>query len=464
MCNFPDETTFTLQKFFIENKKESLIIDQYGTSSFSEIITNALILARSIYSNIGKNKRIAVPAFHSVRFVESLLAVMFSGNICIPVNPHLTPEQLKKIVWKFKIDDVIDQSFSGTETGNISLPEIIPEDIAIALLTSGSTGEPKAVALTQQNIFSNALSVIKSMKLENPGKVAIILPLYHSFALVTQLITTLITGGSIYMVPEFKFPGELINFIRDNNIETIAGVPTNFKLLLMGNELIFESVKHITIAGSSLDPGFAENIKKAFPNSEIWVGYGLTEAGPRVTAINDSEPQFKLGAVGRPVDRVQVKINNHEVIVKGPSIMKEYLDDPLTTSEKITNKWLHTGDLGFLDQEGYLYIKGRKDDIFSSGGEKISPLTIERIINKYPEVHSSAVYGEEDSILGNKIIALVQLKEGKLLRPKDLLEHCRKYLENYFVPHKFFKVTSLPLTPNGKLQRKELPKCPKEKF
>lgn len=467
MNHLLDESSFTIQSLLLKSETDGYINDHTGCSSFSEILNNSQKLAKNIYSGTGKSdspKRILIPAFHSKLFVESLLAVMFSGNLAIPVNPFLTQGQLKKIKRKFKINYILDKSFPEPGKKKGKLPEIYPDDPAFALLTSGSTGEPKAVALTQKNIFSNAFSVIKTMKLENPGKIAIILPLYHSFALVTQLITTLITGGQIFMAPDFKFPGELINFIRDNQIETLAGVPTNFKLLLMGNELSFESVKHITIAGSSLDPVFAENINKAFPNAKLWVGYGLTEAGPRVTAINDSEPAFKFGSVGKPVAQVMVKIENNEVLVKSPSIMKGYLDDQKTTDQKIIAQWLHTGDLGRIDENGYLYIKGRKDDIFSSGGEKISPLTIERILNKHPAIHSSAVYGKPDSILGNKIIALIQFREDLSVRPGDLLVHCQKYLENYLIPHKFMKVESLPLTSNGKLQRKELPLCQKEKL
>jgi long-chain acyl-CoA synthetase len=465
MNYFLDYSPFTIQGYLLKNKYDKCFIkDQTGKSSFSEIFINSSDLAKNIFSQNGKNKRYLIPAYHNTFFVESLLAVILSGNIAIPVDPDLTGEHLKKITKKFKIDFIFDKPFPASENQADMLPEIKPDDSVLALLTSGSTGEPKAVVSTIRNILSNAFSVITTMQLENPGKVAIILPLYHSFALVTQLITTLITGGQIFMTPDFKFPGELIDFIVENQIETIAGVPTNFKMLLMGNGIKFESVKHITVAGAALDPVFADNMKNSFPNAKIWVGYGLTEAGPRVTAINDSEPEFKLGSVGRPIDKVDIKIKNNEVLVKGPSIMKGYLDDQKTTYRKIINEWLYTSDLGKIDENGYLYIIGRKDDVFNSGGEKISPLTIERVLNKHPAIHFSAVYGETDPVLGNKIIALIQTEENVSLLPKDLLIYCKKHLENYLIPHKFMKVKSLPLTSNGKLQRKELPLCQKKKL
>jgi long-chain acyl-CoA synthetase len=453
------ESSLSFQELLLRNNNEKNIIKDSATLSFNEVFSNAINLAKSIYAIKGKGNRLLVPAFHNIRFVQTLLAIIFSGNIAVPVNPNLPAEQLKKITDKFKIENIPDFVKQGD-----FLPEIKPDDPALVILTSGSTGEPKAVSLTHHGILANALSVIKSMGLEKPGKIAIMLPLYHSFALVTQLITTLISGGQIYLVPEFKFPGELIQFINDNKIETLAGVPTNFKMILMGNELVFSLVKHITVAGAALEPVFAQRIKKAFPNASLWVGYGLTEAGPRVTAINDSEPAFKLGSVGKPIEDVEIKIKNHQVLVKSPSVMAGYLDDQKTTSEKIIAHWLYTGDLGQIDKNGYLFISGRKDDIFISGGEKISPLSIEKIINKYPGVNTSAVYGEPDSILGNKIIALIQTKENVIMKPKDLLLHCRKFLENFLVPHKFMKVTSLPLTANGKLQRKELSQCQKEKL
>ncbi len=441
----------------------NFIKDENSISTFSELARESIANAKKIFANFGTGKRFFISADHSVFFVEAFLSVAASGNIAIPVNPSLPTEQLKDLAHKFKIDYIIEDHYPQMKK-IFKIPELSGDNGAMALLTSGSTGDSKAVVLSHLNILANAASVIESMNIENPGTVALMLPLYHSFALVTQMVTTLLTGGQILMVPDFELPGELIKFIIQNQINTIAGVPTSFKLLLMGNTLKFEHLKHITIAGAALDAALSVEIKKAFPNASLWVGYGLTEAGPRVTAISDNQPEFVHGSVGKPIKGVELKIIDDEVLVKSPSIMVKYLDDKKTTAKKIIDGWLHTGDLGRLDENGHLYITGRKDDIFISGGEKISPLAIERILNKHPDIFSSAVSGENDPIMGSRIIALLQLRESKKIKIRDVIEHCQKHLEHHLVPHKFFKVNALPLTPNGKLKRKELPLCQKEKI
>lgn len=449
------ELVKTENSYFIKDNKECF--------SFSDIAINALQNAKNIQNSIGQKKRFFISAKHTCFFLNAFLSVSASGNFAIPFNPLLSDEQLSELAGRFKADFIIRDVLDFPESLS-TLKEPGEDSSEIILLTSGSTGDPKGVVLSQKAIFSNAVSVIRSMKLENPGNVGIILPLYHSFALVTQVITTFLTGGNIFLFPDFRLPGELFNFILNNNIETIAGVPSTFRLLLIGNTPCFENVKHITIAGGALEPLFGEKIKKAFPNAEIWVGYGLTEAGPRVTAIPYSDPKFSSGSVGKPIENVNISTNKGCVCVKSPSLMSCYLDDPEITSEKLNDGWLCSDDLGKIDEDGYLYISGRKDDIFISAGEKVSPVAIERVLNSFPGIDISAVYSETDDIMGNIPVALVKQKDNHVLRVKDLKSFCHKHLESHLIPRKFYKVYDLPLTPSGKLKRKELPQWQKEKI
>lgn len=458
----------TLQDFLDNQSNEynnSLIKDNSSSLSFKNLFQKIKLNSQNIYNNFGTQKRFLIAANNNIFFTEALLSVICSGNIAIPVNPELNENQISQLINKFHIDYYIKDKLPDISNKDLNpLPDLLPETPALALFTSGTTGEAKLVVMSHENILFNAYSVIKTMNLSKPENLGLILPLYHSFALITQLITTLLTGGNIFFAGNNKYYDELSEFIIKNQINTIAGVPTNFKMLLFGQDKKYDSVKHITVAGASLDKNLAEEIKKSFFNAEIWVGYGLTEAGPRVTAINYNDPKFLKGSVGKPINEVEIKLLNNEILVKSQSNMIEYLDDSDATNKKINHGYLYSGDTGFIDEEGYLYITGRKDDIFMSGGEKISPLLIEKVINHHPDIANCAVFGEEDQIMGKRIIAVIKLKEEKKIRAKELLIHCSGLLDKNQIPHKFFKTEELPMTPNGKIMRKELPLCRKEKI
>ncbi|MFN8577058.1 MAG: class I adenylate-forming enzyme family protein [Candidatus Sericytochromatia bacterium] len=446
----------------LNNKKYSnyIINDGLESISFFDFFSR---VKENISSIKVSSKRFFIKANNDIFFIESLFSIIFSGNIAIPINPEFTKEKIDFLKEKFNIDYIIYDSFPKINENNNDF-KISSETPALAIFTSGTTGEAKAVLMSHKNILFNAYSVIKTMNISNPENIGIILPLYHSFALITQLITSFITGANIYLLPKTNNYKDFSDFIIKNKINTMAGVPTNFKMLLFGENKEYPNVKHITIAGASLDKKLAEKIHKSFFNSEIWVGYGLTEAGPRVTAINYNDPKFHNGSVGKSINGVEIIVKDNDILINSKSNMICYLDDKDSTDKKIIDSYLYSGDTGYIDEDGYLYITGRKDDIFISSGEKISPLIIEKVLNYHPNIVNSAIFGEYDDILGKRIIAVVKLKDESIIKAKDLLLHCSNLLEKHQIPHKFFKTNELPMTPNGKIMRRELPKCQKEKI
>lgn len=456
----------TLNDFFNlisdNNYSNYKLNDNLYSLKFDDFFKEVKENSQNIYANYGTKKRFFIKANNNIFFVKALFSIICSGNIAIPINPDINNEKINELKDKFNIECIIEEKIPDIKLNGNILPDISSKNPAIALFTSGTTGESKLVLMSHENILFNSYSVIESMNISNPKNIGIILPLYHSFALITQLITTFITGGNIYFAPKTKHYNDFSEFILKNNINTLAGVPTNFKMILFGEKKQYPNIEHITIAGASLDKNLAEQISQRFINAELWVGYGLTEAGPRVTAINCKNQKFNQGSVGKPIKGVEISIKDNEILVKSDSNMICYLDDIDSTSNKIINNYLYSGDTGFIDEDGYLYITGRKDDIFISSGEKISPILIEKILNNHPDIINSAVFGENDSIIGQKIIALVKLKNN--IKSKDLLIHCSKLLDKHQIPHKFFKVNELPMTPNGKIMRRELPLWKKEKI
>lgn len=444
-------------------KKNSFTIsDNSTTLTFNELYKSILEQKEKIRNEIGCYKRCLVMANNSISFVIDFLATIYSKNLPIITNPTFSQDKIDYIVNKFSILAILNEN-KLKKLENMSKKEKLENEF-LSLFTSGSTGDEKIVVLSEEAIYHNAKSVIENMNLLNPENIAIILPLYHSFALVTQLITTLITGGNIFIKDNKTFFGDLIAFIKDNKINTIAGVPTNFKMLLLGNNELFTSIKHITVAGAALEVSFAEKMKKSFPNAQIWVGYGLTESGPRVTAIEYNDKKFSEGSVGKPISDITTFISEEEILVKSNSNMLYYLDDDLNTNLKKKDNIIYSGDTGYLDEEGYLYIVGRKDDIFISGGEKISPLMIEKIINSYEGIENSVVFPENDSFLGKKPSVVIKIKNNCKVNPKELYNYCTTFLDKNIIPKTFYKTDEIPLTSNGKLKRNEVSKCKKEKL
>lgn len=450
---------FDLLKHLLKNES-NFINDKNNKITFSDIAKSSFIIAEGIKQKYTANNYVFLQSYKTIDFVKKFFGIILSNNIPIVINPNLNKNQflrLKEDIQHLEIDFESLENLCFEEK-NFNFFDL--EKPAMALLTSGSEGNPKVVIMSHRGIFNNINSVIDTMDLKNPENVGIILPLYHSFALITQLLTTFVSGGNIFLSDTITYPEEIESFIFDNKINTISGVPSNFNFLISYSEKAIKDVKHITCAGASLEINLSEKIEKKFPNANLWVGYGLTEAGPRVTAINNKDNKFKKHSVGKPIFNTEIEIIDEEVVVKSNSLMLGYLNHK---SENIKDSKLFSGDTGYIDDDGYLYITGRKDNVFLSNGEKIYPQQIEKVLNTHESILSSAIYGEYCDISGNKIVALIKLKDNQVLNRKELIKHCRANLDNYMVPYTFFEVDSLPMTDNGKIRRKDLKEWIKKK-
>ncbi|HEY9842106.1 MAG: class I adenylate-forming enzyme family protein [Candidatus Sericytochromatia bacterium] len=349
----------------------------------------------------------------------------------------------------------------GPEVSRPALPLLhpAPDAPALVLFTSGSSGEPKGVVLSHGQILANLQAVAAGMALETPDSVGVMLPLHHSFALITQVLLTLWTGGELHLMPAHWLPGERLAYLQQQRLHRLAGVPTHFRLLLDDEAVQLPDLRHIKVAGAALEPGLGQRILGACPAATLWVGYGLTEAGPRVSAIDHHDRHFATGSAGRALPGVQLKIAQGELLVRSPALMSGYLDQPEATAAALHDGWLATGDTACLE-DGYLYILGRRDEMFLVAGEKIAPLEIEKVLLGCAGVTGAAVYGEPDPVFGHRLVALIQ---GETELPA-LRRHARRQLPPEKRPQSWYAVNQLPLTANGKLRRKELPQWPKQAF
>jgi acyl-CoA synthetase (AMP-forming)/AMP-acid ligase II len=279
----------------------------------------------------------------------------------------------------------------------------------------------------------------------------------------------LLSGGRLRFVPDFRNPLQTAKLITSEGLETFCGVPSTFYALGILHPMApfaMPTIRVVCSAGAAMDQSRLDVIRKIFPNARIFNNYGMTEAAPRISYVRDDDARFLEGTCGRPMRGVEVRVVDpvtHQplpekqtgmIVVRGPNITAGYLNDEEQTQKAFTaDGFLISGDLGYLDQ-GYLYIRGRQDDVFNVGGEKVSPIEIERALLELEPVEACAVAGFRDERRGMVPIAFVKLRRPTARR--ELTTALKGKLTTAKIPPRFFEVRSFPMTANAKLQRRAL--------
>ena len=352
------------------------------------------------------------------------------------------------------------------EPDRFSAVERRDEDLAVILYTSGTTDVPKGVALSHANLESNARSAAQLSELDRSDWGVAVLPLSHSYGL-TLMNAGHLLGSRAALLRWFN-PEEVLKTIQEFQAVSMSGVPTMFVYLLNFADASRYDTSSMRLWGSGAAPLPAEIIEpfeRKF-GGKIVEGYGLTEASPVVSAHRLSGAR-KLGSVGQPIPGVHVSIQDDEdrmmptgdvgeVCVKGPNVMVGYYKNPEETARTIRDSWLHTGDMGRLDGDGFLYIVERKKDLIIRGGFNIYPREVEEALYAFPAVTEAAVVGVPDPLMGEEVRAFLVLKEGIHATAGEVIAFCQSRLARYKCPKEIRFVDSLPKSPIGKILRKEL--------
>ena len=350
-----------------------------------------------------------------------------------------------------------------------------PDDTAVMLYTSGTTGQAKGAELTHLNMLMNAM-VVREISLPIIGGAveniaAVTLPLFHSTGQTAQMNAVLYAGGTLVLLPRFD-PAALLDVIKRERITHWVGVPTMYWALLeharknnVDVSTVAETLRLAVSGGAPMPVELMKAFEQTF-NVRIVEGYGLSETAP-VAAFNHLERPSKPGTVGQPVFGVEIRCVDDndervaagmpgEVVIRGHNVMKGYYKRPEATAEATRNGWFHTGDIGIVDDEGYLSIVDRKKDMIIRGGQNVYPRELEEVLLTHPVVSQAAVIGVPDPRLGEEVKAFIVLRPGATATEDELVEWSKQQFAAYKYPRRIEFRTELPMSATGKILKREL--------
>ncbi|WP_150300817.1 class I adenylate-forming enzyme family protein [Pseudomonas profundi] len=435
-------------------------------------------------------------------------AIMRAGAIVLPVMHVLHPKEIgfiaevsgaSAIITQHSILPVIQQAVAGLDlpplllvsglgepttdaavrmldlhsliqngTGALEQPQLQPDDTAVILFTSGTTGQPKGVMLTHRNLYSNAAAAaaLADMEDDPPGVTLGVLPLAHIYGF-TSANTLFLRGGAMVILPKFGV-AEVCQAIQEHKVRRFSAVPAMIHALVADPVTAQYDLSSLEIVGSGSAPlpvSLVSAFKARF-GADIYEGYGLSEAAPTVSAHRVGEV-LKPGSVGRAFPGVELRIIDDagrpvptgeigELLVRGENITPGYYRNEAATSAAIRDGWLHTGDVARLDEDGYLYIVDRQKDLILRGGFNIYPRDLEELISTHPAVAEVAVVGVPSERMGEEVIAVVVQAPHASASESELLTYCQEHLAKYKTPRAVIFLSALPRNGVGKVLKKTL--------
>jgi acyl-CoA synthetase (AMP-forming)/AMP-acid ligase II len=420
------------------------------------------------------------------------LGAMYAG--CVPVliderahapsSEELFSKASAKAAWTFKPkhrDGAVKSGFPQL-SGNFeprpasSLPpaECSNDDLAVLMPTSGSTGVPRLVKVSHGNLIANTEAIIRSQQLAADERAMLIMPVSYCFG-ASILHTHLYRGGAVVFDSRFMFPDRVLQAINTYGCTTFAGVPTVYNILLRRSNLrsiALPSLRRFLQAGGALAPENIQEFRSIVPHADFYAMYGQTEATSRISCLPAARVDEKPGSVGPPLDNLSVRIvddlgqqlrhgQTGEIQVSGPSVCAGYLDDPEASRSKFDQGWLKTGDLGCVDEDGCLWIKGRTSDFIKIRGYRVSLTEVEARVAAIAGVRECAVAGVPHPEAGEALAVFIVKEDGDsdgaaLVEPA-LVEKIRQALPAQWTCASVRVVAELPRTANGKIARSELP-------
>jgi len=493
---------------FQANKRKNKVALFVGDRkiTYKEILDTANKLAAFLAQNgVQKGDKVALFLRNSPEFIYSIFAVSKLGAILVPINTFLKEEELSYIledsgssvlIASAIHDNVVNKSkasqlcnfilWEGEEVvkgeqhlhfdtalqtkGEVPPMPSLLEETAVIVYTSGTTGKPKGAMLSNKNILSNADSGRRTINVKPRDRGIVFLPMFHSFTFSIGVMLPLYVGASFVIIQSIQPFSNIFKQTLTKHVTIFFGIPDVYNALAKAKLpwyfMWFNRIRAFISGAAALQPKTLDAMAKKFKRATLLEGYGLSEASPAV-CMNTFKKQ-KAGSVGTALYGYEMKIVNEEmeelpnggigdIIVKGDNVMQGYLGRPEATDETIVNDWLLTGDMGYMDDEGFLFIVDRKKDLIISKGINIYPREIEEIIDAFEGVGACAVIGIVDEKSGEVPVVYIELSEGiEALDERGLKKYMREHLANYKVPKQIHVISELPKNATGKVLKRVL--------
>lgn len=451
-----------------------------GTLTFSQLKRKSEAFAKKLVSlGVKKHKAVAILSPNKLDMVIAIHALSYLEALVVMLNIRLTKKELEYQIDQSEVSFIITteelrkdkalqrplqktyEEIHAYAQSDVELAtEINLSEPFTMMFTSGTTGLPKAVVHTYGNHWWSAISSALNLGLHKEDKWLLTLPMFHVSGLST-LIKSVVYGMTVYVMEKYDAK-TLYETLVEKNI-TIASLVTLMlhQLLDTLNETEFPPhVRCILLGGGSVPEHLLQLVKKK--KIPLYQSYGMTETSSQIVTINADDALVQLGSSGKPLFPAQIKIDQPdehgigEILVKGPMVMNGYLNNPKANEASFQNDWFKTGDLGYINEEGFLFVVDRRSDLIISGGENIYPSEIENAILQLDIVKEAAVVGKVDDVWGQVPVAFIVLKQSETLSEEEMHRHLETVLAPFKIPKQFYVVDLLPKNASNKIMRHKL--------
>ena len=432
---------------------------------------------------IRQGDRVGIFSRNSLEFVYAYMATASLGAINVPINFQLSTRETAYILQDAGVEHLLTyEPLTFEEPLNVVQHDIatfgdkispdapeLPADFSennpcVIIYTSGTTGNPKGAVLSHKNLVCNTRQC-EVFKCHSKCKVLCVLPMYHCFGWTCVVLNTFYRGAELDVMRVFK-PKDMVDMVRDLEITDIIIVPSIFKLVTgIAKPEDFKSVRFFMSGGTTLPDKIVEEFKKKF-NRKIAEGYGLSEASPAVFLTTHGEE--RQGSCGKLLEGTEVRLVDEdgndvapgevgEVLVRGGQVMLGYWNNPKATAEALdADGWLHTGDVGKVDADGYYYIVSRIKEMIISMGENIYPREVEEVVYQFKGIKDAAVIGVDDKLRGQVGACFFDVQDGATVDIRELKKFLQKNLALYKVPREFKQIAEMPRTSTGKIAKRKI--------
>lgn len=468
------------------------IVEKHGATSYAELRHAAGAIAAALHElALPAGARVGLLGPNSRFWVAGYLAILKLNLVAVPFSSVLTPEEVRRnadtadvaaIVMDRRARRTLAQAFDVPP--RVVTDEVLgdaestywpsdlhtdPDSDATLMFTSGTTSRPRAVRVTHRNIAANTESIISYLDLRAEDRMLVVLPFSYCFG-ASLLHTHLRAGGSVALCTTFTFPETAVEMAESSGCTGFAGVPSSLQLLLRASSFgsrPLQGLRLIQQAGGKLPPAQLEAVIAAQPQAQVFVMYGQTEATARLSYLPPERLADKLGSIGRGIPGVELRVLGEdglpvapgevgEIIARGENVSPGYLGDPEATADKFPGGVLRTGDLGTVDEDGFIYVLDRKDDFIKTWGYRVSSQEVEAAALQLSDLMSAAVVGVPDDRAGEAVALFAVPRQGAEVSESQVLEFLRARLAKHMVPEHVHLVASLPLNSNGKVVKSQL--------